>query len=56
MKVKLEECDVCSEVDYCVEVEGLIVCSNCLHKIKKEKIDYSVEDIYQNQSSIFDYL
>lgn len=56
MKVKLEECDVCREVDYCVEVEGLVVCSNCLHKIREEEVDYSEEDLYHNQSSIYDFL
>lgn len=57
MKVILAECDVCNEVDYCVESEGLIVCSNCIHKLKKEKkeVDFE-EELYSNQSSIFDYL
>lgn len=55
MKALLEECDVCKRVDYCVEVNGLIVCSNCIQKLKEEE-NIDSEELYINQASIFDYL
>lgn len=55
MNVVLEACDVCRIVDYCTEVNGLIVCSNCIHKLKEDE-NVNSEDIYINQTSIFDYL
>ena len=56
MNVVLEACDVCRIVDYCTEVNGLIVCSNCIQKLKEEEKDNSSEELYKNQTSIFDYL